>query len=60
VLFNEQTNIRSLEARSDDKRAADGAIVDMTVEIKDTRQLDRVVSALRRIPGVRDTERVNQ
>ena len=59
VLFNEQTNIRSLEARSDDKRAADGAIVDMTVEIKDTRQLERVVSALRRIPGVRDTERVN-
>ena len=60
VLVNEQTNIRSLEARSDDSRAADGAIVDMTVEIKDTRQLERVVSALRRIPGVRDTERVNQ
>ena len=34
VLFAEQTNIRSLEARSDDERAADGAIIDMTVEIK--------------------------
>src|SRR5215471_16481177 len=59
ILFNEQTNIRSLEARSDDKRAVDGASVDMTVEVKDTRQLDRVVSALRRIPGVRDIERVH-
>jgi GTP pyrophosphokinase len=59
VLAAEQTNIRSLEARSDDERAADGAIVDMTVEIKDKRQLERVVSALRRISGVRDIERVN-
>jgi len=60
VLANEQTNIRSLEARSDDERAADGAIVDMTVEVKDTRQLERVVCAMRRISGVRDIERVNQ
>jgi len=60
VLANEQTNIRSLEARSDDERATDGAIVDMTVEVKDTRQLERVVSAMRRISGVRDIERVNQ
>ncbi len=59
VLAAEGTNIRSLEARSDDGRAADGAIVDMTVEIKDKRQLERVVSALRRISGVRDIERVN-
>src|ERR1700733_4986502 len=58
VLAAEGTNIRSLEARSDDGRAADGAIVDMTVEIKDKRQLERVVSALRRISGVRDIERV--
>ncbi len=31
----------------------------MTVEVKDKRQLERVVSALRRISGVRDIERVN-
>jgi len=30
----------------------------MTVEIKDKKQLERVVSAVRRIPGVRDVERV--
>jgi GTP diphosphokinase / guanosine-3',5'-bis(diphosphate) 3'-diphosphatase len=58
VLAAEGTNIRSLEARSDD-RGADGAIVDMTLEVKDKRQLERVVSALRRISGVRDIERVN-
>ena len=59
VLAAEGTNIRSLEARSDDGRGADGAIIDMTLEVKDKRQLERVVSALRRIPGVRDIERVN-
>jgi GTP diphosphokinase / guanosine-3',5'-bis(diphosphate) 3'-diphosphatase len=59
VLANEATNIRTLEARSDDGRGGEGAIVDMTVEIKDKRQLERVVSALRRISGVRDIERVN-
>ena len=59
VLAAEGTNIRSLEARSDDGRAADGAIIDVTLEVKDKRQLERVVSALRRVSGVRDVERVN-
>jgi GTP pyrophosphokinase len=59
ALFSEQTDIRSLEARADDDRNADGAIVDMTVEIKDKKQLERVVSSIRRISGVRDIERVN-
>jgi GTP pyrophosphokinase len=57
ILFNESSNIRSLEARGDDKRGSDGAIVEMTVEIKDKRQLEKVTSAIRRIPGVRDIER---
>jgi GTP diphosphokinase / guanosine-3',5'-bis(diphosphate) 3'-diphosphatase len=58
VLFNENSNIRSLEARSDDKRGGDGAIVEMTVEVKDKRQLEKVTTSIRRIPGVRDIERV--
>ncbi|HUS06113.1 MAG TPA: bifunctional (p)ppGpp synthetase/guanosine-3',5'-bis(diphosphate) 3'-pyrophosphohydrolase [Bryobacteraceae bacterium] len=58
ILFDESSNIRSLEARSDDKRNGDGAIVEMTVEIKDKRQLEKVSGAIRRIPGVRDIERV--
>ena len=60
VLFNEQANIRSLEARADDGRNADGAVIDLTVELRDKKQLERVVSAVRRIPGVRDIERLNE
>jgi GTP diphosphokinase / guanosine-3',5'-bis(diphosphate) 3'-diphosphatase len=58
ILFTEQSDIRTLEARSDDKRAGDGAVIDMTIEIKDKKQLERVVSAIRRISGVRDVERI--
>jgi GTP pyrophosphokinase len=57
LLFAEQCNIRSLEARGDDRRNGEGAVIDMTVEIKDKKQLERVVSSIRRISGVRDVER---
>jgi GTP pyrophosphokinase len=60
ALVSEQTNIRSLEARSDDGSAGGGALIDMTLEVHDKKQLERVVSAIRRIAGVRDIERVNQ
>ncbi len=56
VLVAEQSNIRTLEASADDKRG-DGAIIDMTVEIRDKKQLERVAAAIRRISGVRDVER---
>jgi guanosine-3',5'-bis(diphosphate) 3'-pyrophosphohydrolase len=59
ALFNEQTNIRSLETRSDDIHNTAGAIIDMTIEVKDKKQLERIVTAIRRISGVRDIERVN-
>jgi GTP pyrophosphokinase len=58
ILFHEGSNIRSLEARSDDGRG-EGALVDVTTEIKDKKQLEKIMSAIRRIPGVRDIERVN-
>ncbi len=58
VLVAEQSNIRSLEARPDDKRAGDGAVIEMTVEIRDKKQLERVLGAVRRISGIRDVERV--
>ncbi len=58
ILFNEQSNIRSLEARSDDDRADDTAVVEMTAEVRDKKQLERIVSQIRRISGVRDVERV--
>ncbi len=59
ALVNEQTNIRSLEARGG-QETADGAVIDMTVEVNDKKQLERVISAIRRISGVRDVERVYQ
>ena len=43
-----------------DERAtlAEGAVIDMTLEVRDKKQLEKVVSAIRRISGVRDIERV--
>ena len=58
VLVQEQSNIRSLEARSDDKRGGDGAVIDTTIEIKDKKQLERILSAVRRISGIRDVQRI--
>jgi GTP pyrophosphokinase len=60
ALFHEQVNIRSLEARADSGANADGALIDMTLEIKDKKQLERVVASARRISGVRDIERVHE
>ncbi|MCX6624501.1 MAG: TGS domain-containing protein [Acidobacteria bacterium] len=58
TLFSEGSNIRTLEARLDEKRGGDGAVVDMTIEVRDKKQLERLLSAIRRISGVRDVERV--
>ena len=46
------------QAPGDEKRGADSAIVEMAVEVRDKKQLERVMTAMRRIPGVRDVERV--
>ncbi len=58
ILSAEASNIRTLEARGDHTRTDESAIVDITMEVKDKKQLERVISAFRRIPGVRDIERV--
>ena len=60
ALFNEQTNIRTLETRPGDGPSNEGAVVAMTLEVKDKRQLERVISAIRRVSGIRDIERVNE
>jgi len=51
-------NIRSVEAHADDKNF-DSAVVEMTIEVRDKKQLERIVSAMRRLSGVRDIERVH-
>jgi GTP pyrophosphokinase len=55
VLSDENANIRSLEAQTETD--ADGALVEMTVDVRDKKQLEKLVSAMRRISGVRDVER---
>jgi GTP diphosphokinase / guanosine-3',5'-bis(diphosphate) 3'-diphosphatase len=55
TLFHENSNIRTLEAKGDTE--GDGAVVEMKVEVKDKRQLERIIAALRRTPGVRDIQR---
>ena len=56
VLSDENTNIRSLEAKTDTDQ--DGGVVEMTVDVRDKKQLERLVGAMRRISGVRDVERL--
>jgi GTP pyrophosphokinase len=58
ILSAESTNIRTLEARGDHSRTDESAIVDITMDVRDKKQLERVITAFRRVPGVRDIERV--
>jgi GTP diphosphokinase / guanosine-3',5'-bis(diphosphate) 3'-diphosphatase len=51
-------NITRLEAQADARRH-DGALIETVVEVKDKKQLERILSAIRRISGVRDVERVS-
>jgi GTP pyrophosphokinase len=57
VLSTEATNIRTLEARPDADANHFGAIVDMTVDVRDKKQLEKLIAAMRRISGVRDVQR---
>jgi GTP pyrophosphokinase len=56
VLSDENANIRSLEAKTELDH--DGGVVEMTVDVRDKKQLEKLVSAMRRISGVRDVERL--
>jgi GTP pyrophosphokinase len=58
VLFHENLNITRLEAQADTRRN-DGALIETVVEVKDKKQLERILGAIRRISGVRDVERVS-
>jgi guanosine-3',5'-bis(diphosphate) 3'-pyrophosphohydrolase len=58
ILSAESSNIRTLEARADERRNDESAVVDLTIDVRDKKQLERVITAFRRIPGVRDIERI--
>jgi GTP pyrophosphokinase len=59
VLANENTNVRSLEAKTDFSNGNDAASIEMTVDVRDKKQLEKLCTAMRRISGVRDVERNN-
>ena len=56
VFSDENTNIRNLEAKADLDEG--GGVVEMTVDVRDKKQLEKLVAAMRRISGVRDVERL--
>ena len=57
IISEDGTNIRSV----DTKPTADGnAIVDFVIETVDVRHLNRLVQNLRKVPGVRDVQRVQK
>ncbi|MDQ6707682.1 MAG: ACT domain-containing protein, partial [Acidobacteriota bacterium] len=58
VLSGENTNIRSLEAKTAIDQNSDAALVEMTADVKDKKQMEKLVAAMRRISGVRDVERL--
>jgi guanosine-3',5'-bis(diphosphate) 3'-pyrophosphohydrolase len=57
ILAHESCNIRSLEAHTDHRSREEEALVDMTIEIRDKKQLDKLMAQLRRVSGVRDVVR---
>ncbi|HXJ42401.1 MAG TPA: bifunctional (p)ppGpp synthetase/guanosine-3',5'-bis(diphosphate) 3'-pyrophosphohydrolase, partial [Bryobacteraceae bacterium] len=59
VLNSENSNVRSLEARTDYEGNGDSASVEMTIDVRDKKQLDKLCSTMRRISGVRDVERIH-
>ena len=60
AIADEKINVRSLEARTDFSQTTDAAIVEMTVEVRDKKQLEKLCTAMRRISGIRDVERTHQ
>ncbi len=57
ILANEGCNIRTLEAHTDHKAREHGAVVDMTIEIRDKKQLDRLTKLFRGVTGVHNVDR---
>jgi GTP pyrophosphokinase len=57
IISDDGTNIRSVDSRA----GKDGeAIVEFIVEAEDVTHLDRIVTGLRTLPGVRDVERASK
>jgi GTP pyrophosphokinase len=58
VISDDGTNIRSVDSKPDAEGT--GALVEFVVETRDVRHLNRLVTALRRISGVREVQRMHK
>ena len=56
VISDTNTNIRNIEART----AETHATVDIIVDTADVKHLERIISGVRKIPGVREVQRVQK
>ena len=56
VISDAKTNIRNAEANT----AEEHATVDIVADIADLKHLERILSGVRKIPGVRDVQRVQK
>jgi GTP diphosphokinase / guanosine-3',5'-bis(diphosphate) 3'-diphosphatase len=56
VISDDSTNIRNLGSRTADSQAT----IDVVIDIEDVKHLDRILRGLRKIPGVRDVQRVQK
>jgi GTP diphosphokinase / guanosine-3',5'-bis(diphosphate) 3'-diphosphatase len=56
VISDDNTNIRNIEARTADNQAT----IDVVIDIQDVKHLERIMAGLRKIPGIRDVQRLNK
>jgi GTP pyrophosphokinase len=56
VISDDNTNIRHMDVRTGDSRAS----IDITIDIEDLKHLERIISGIRRIPGIIDVQRMKK
>jgi len=56
VISDSETNIRNIEANTENSQAT----IDIIVDIADLKHLERIITGVRKIPGVRDVQRVQK
>src|SRR5271157_1520130 len=56
VISDAKTNIRNAEANT----AEDHAVIDIVADIADLKHLERILTGVRKVPGVRDVQRVQK
>ncbi len=56
VISDDGTNIRGVDSKS----TGDSAVVEFVLEAEDMRHLTRLISGLRRVPGVREVQRAHK